>query len=395
MRHSLDGSYPPGMNMPITVRFCNRSRHEGGKGGKKGGDDGGGGSLTIGGPPPSYGKGDWKGPSERSGPYGDRVPPQPNANLFVTGLPAAIDVDWIKQTFGQYGNVTECRVLQSNVDPSIRNALVRFGSVEEATNVKHTLSGATIPGCHMTMNLEFAKSTAPPGGAPRDSRKGESGHVPRVVPHAAHVPHAPSVPYPPPPASQQYSGVIGQVGPPPSKGKGKSGKSFVPVEDVIKSLKGKGILPGWNLANDDHALYVQGLPPDTQDIHLFRLCAPFGAVAPYGVMAMKNPDGTCRGFGFVNYVHPESVQIAASALNMAPLPDGGFLKSAPKRAKGNPANSGFSDSLNSQEEHMMGTEPPMWSQPMTNDPMMGGLGYGGGDASGGLAIGEPSWTTPS
>merc|ERR1719436_1918957 len=111
------------------------------------------------------------------------------------------------------------------------------------------------------------------------------------------------------------------------------------MDKVIEVLRGKGMLPGSALGNDDNALYVNGLPSDCQDIHLFRLCAPFGAVAPHGVMAMKNPDGSCRGFGFVNFVDASSVQAAAAALHMAEMPDGTYIKATPKRS-GNNNNKG-------------------------------------------------------
>merc|ERR1711920_935599 len=72
-------------------------------------------------------------------------------------------------------------------------------------------------------------------------------------------------------------------------------------------------------------LYVKNLPPDMTDIDLFRLFAPFGAIASSGVKVMCNEDGTCKGFGFVDYIDSDSPQMAANALNGFMCPDGGSI----------------------------------------------------------------------
>merc|ERR1712176_1641241 len=41
-------------------------------------------------------------------------------------------------------------------------------------------------------------------------------------------------------------------------------------------------------------LYVAGLPPDTGNVHLYRLFAPFGSIGPKGVHAMMTAEGKCR-----------------------------------------------------------------------------------------------------
>ena len=82
------------------------------------------------------------------------------------------------------------------------------------------------------------------------------------------------------------------------------------------------------------------VPFHCQDVDLYKIFAPFGAIAPKGVKAMQYPDGTCQGWGhgpqrlfllaesrelhgfkmifdarFVNYVDPMSVKAASDLLN--------------------------------------------------------------------------------
>merc|ERR1719367_1108667 len=52
--------------------------------------------------------------------------------------------------------------------------------------------------------------------------------------------------------------------------------------------------PGTGWMNDQNALYVANLPADTTDLDLYRIFAPFGAIAPKGVRAMLNEDMSCR-----------------------------------------------------------------------------------------------------
>lgn len=325
-RLSVDGTSLSGVDRPIVVKFA------GGKGGVRSAPASVGGVAAP--LPSSYGKAaaaDWgcggmPAAFARSAPYQMicKVPEAaPNANLFVAGLPQHIDEDWCRQLFCQYGTVVECKVLPPKVDPSTSNALVRFRSIEEAASVKSSLQGCSVSGCHATLSLEFARSGA--GASPASGQ--QTPQFVAVSPGGNAGRGACAAP----------SSAAAMVG---GKGLGKGGKGSGRMEEVIKSFQAQGYLPGHDQGNDDNALYVNGLTADCEDVHLFKLCAPFGAIAAHGVTAMKHPDGTCRGFGFVNFVHPESVQAAVNVLHGVPLPDGGVLKVSPKRSKADAVDSG-------------------------------------------------------
>merc|ERR1712187_867035 len=88
---------------------------------------------------------------------------------------------------------------------------------------------------------------------------------------------------------------------------------------------GKESLGGNLKVPDEQQVYVGNLPPDTTDEGLYQLFAPFGAIGPIGVKAMKNEDGTCKGFGFVDFLSAESAQNAVAVLNSLRAADGGSV----------------------------------------------------------------------
>lgn len=118
------------------------------------------------------------------------------------------------------------------------------------------------------------------------------------------------------------------------KGPADGGKGlFISMEKVLEGFAAAQCLPGQDMGYDDNALHISGLPKDCDDIHLYKLMAPFGSIPPTGIKAMKHPDGTCKGFGFVNYIQPEAMEAAMQMLNGTLLPDGTVMNVTPKQAR--------------------------------------------------------------
>merc|ERR1719277_1148167 len=103
------------------------------------------------------------------------------------------------------------------------------------------------------------------------------------------------------------------------------------MEVVVNGFASSKVLPGSD-ASDENALYLDGLPADCDDIHLYRLCAPFGAIAPSGCAVMKGPDGWCKGSGIVYFLDYASVQSAVTMLHGCVMPDGNPLKATPNNS---------------------------------------------------------------
>merc|ERR1740121_997916 len=124
-------------------------------------------------------------------------------------------------------------------------------------------------------------------------------------------------------ASSPYGNGAGKGGP---KG-GKPGTFFT----LYGCIKKAGILGGKGVPQEN-MLYVKNLPEDTTDCDLYKLCSPFGAIAPSGVRAMTNPDGTCKGFGFVDFADAQCANLAVQTLNGFQMPDGSFIGVSVKKA---------------------------------------------------------------
>jgi len=202
-------------------------------------------------------------------------------------LPSSLDSEALRQIFSTYGQVMHCRVLASTVSDGKCAALVRFVSVEEAKQVKESLSGATLPGFDGPLSVRFAE-------APESRASKEGG-----------------------------------------RGGFKCSNSTTGIETIACNFETSGALPGGrgHSEGNQHALYIAGLPPDTANVHLYKLFASFGAIRPKGVHAMMNPDGTCKGIAFVNFLEASAAQAAIMMYNGAVLPDGTTLKVAMKMSK--------------------------------------------------------------
>merc|ERR1712061_841331 len=113
------------------------------------------------------------------------------------------------------------------------------------------------------------------------------------------------------------------------KGKGKGKDSG--IRNLKMSLQTAGALPGGKWANDENALFVGGLPPDTTTTDLYEIFSPFGAIPSGGCRAMMDDFGSCKGIGFVNFSDQSVAQTAIMTLNGATMPDGTTLKVSTKQ----------------------------------------------------------------
>merc|ERR1712187_124506 len=117
----------------------------------------------------------------------------------------------------------------------------------------------------------------------------------------------------------------------PMFGKGGKDGGKGSISEIVKGLCMANALPGTDgYSNDDMALYIAGLPPDTTDLDLYKIFGSFGAIPPKGVRAMVGDDGMCRGFGFVNYMEAGALEAAMMTLNGTTLPNGKTLTVKPK-----------------------------------------------------------------
>lgn len=204
--------------------------------------------------------------------------PMPADNLYLRNLPADLTEERLREIFGTFGNITQTKLMTGLGKQS---ALVRYSTVAEAIAALTSLKDMVPIGLTELVEAKFAEST---------QRQ-----------------------------NQRYAG---------------DGTPFG-IDTIVKGFQMSGLMPGGTgyTSNNDNALYIAGLPPDTTDYYLYRLFSPLGAIAPKGVRTLTNEDGTCKGIAFVNYLEHHSAQMAISIYNGTIMPDGSRLKVAIKAPK--------------------------------------------------------------
>mmetsp|Transcript_81448 Transcript_81448/g.242747 ORF Transcript_81448/g.242747 Transcript_81448/m.242747 type:complete len:277 (-) Transcript_81448:41-871(-) len=225
-------------------------------------------------------------------------------NLFISDLPADVDQARVESIFGAYGNITSTKFLPGQGKHA---ALVRFQTAEEAKWIVENLNGNIPQGLSTPISVKYANSGGKSGGW----NSGKGGADTRYSPYGKGGTSGP----PPPQAGKgQAKGEVVKGGPDSS------------IKILKKGLQIANALPGGKWSNDAGALWIGGLPNDTTDLDMYHIFAAFGSIPSNGVRAMLNQDGTCKGYGFVNYIDPQVAQTVIATLNGTQMPDGSILE---------------------------------------------------------------------
>lgn len=227
------------------------------------------------------------------------MPGAPSDNLFICELERDIADQTVREVFSQYGNVQTLKVMHPPNRPT-SSALIRFGSVEEASSVCDLLNGFIPQGLNQAVSVRFANPSAKGAG-----KGGEGGGF-----------------------SPYGGGGGGQMGVAPGGGGGAPGGK-TSMDAICMALQASGALPGQKCPEGE--VFVGGLPPDTTNEHLYIMFSPFGPIHSVKAMGVAE-NGMCRGFGFVNFTVAASANVAISVLDQAQMPGGGALRVSVKTA---------------------------------------------------------------
>lgn len=231
--------------------------------------------------------------------------PGPSDNVFVGDLPVVLSQDEVTAIFSAYGTVLQTKLLPPKGDKA--SALVRFGSVEEAQWFVETLHGNIPEGLETPICARFANGPGG-GGAPGVKGKGKGGKSPSPYQNPFQQYQDPNQ-Y----AMMSMMGMTGMMGG-GMPGKGGAKGSAGSFKDLFRAARDNGVLSK-DMVPPECQVYINNLPADTTDKNLYQLFSQFGALAPTGCTAMVNEDGTCKGFGFVDFLDPLTAQTAIAALN--------------------------------------------------------------------------------
>lgn len=309
---NLNGNIPEGLSEPIIARFANAQSGKSDGGGWGAAKGGGGGAASA-----PYGGG---------GKSGGFVPPSPSDNVWIGDLPLGTDKPDLADIFEAYGQIQDCRMLPGRDANAKPCAMVRFASVEMATWVVENLNGNIPQGLAEPIIARFANSGGSGGGGGSSGGgKGAGGGGAWQAPASAPVQagggwQAAAA------GGWQAAGKGGAS----SGGKGKKGNAPGSFQALFQSVKGAGILGGGKVP-DDCQCFIKNLPADTVDDDLYKLFSPFGAIPPAGVKAMAHADGTCKGFGFVDFSDAEAAETAVMALDGHTTADGTIISVSQKK----------------------------------------------------------------
>eukprot|EP00930_Biecheleria_cincta_P089113 TRINITY_DN78377_c0_g1_i1.p1 TRINITY_DN78377_c0_g1~~TRINITY_DN78377_c0_g1_i1.p1 ORF type:complete len:353 (+),score=59.92 TRINITY_DN78377_c0_g1_i1:135-1061(+) len=256
-----------------------------------------------------------------------------------------MDQNTFVQVFQQYGQIASAKLCPPKVPGARSSGLIRFQSQAEATWVVDTLHGNIAMGLTDPIVCNYANERGPSiagitgikggalpaitafggcdGGKAKGKGAGNWGEIASLVAQMTGKGGGDSYDGGDSSRSQPYNSkgggkALGKVG---AKGCGKTD----PLCDAVyMTVKNAGLI-GAGRPPPECELYVGNIPSDSHDLFLYRLFSPFGAIAHTGAKAMINPDGTCKGFAFVDFVDPGAAQTAVATLNGMTLPDGNNL----------------------------------------------------------------------
>jgi RNA recognition motif-containing protein len=279
-----------------------------------------------------------------------RRPAAPPSNrLFVRGFPGSFTRDDLLQLFEPFGDVLECvLLLRADQRTSKQIALVSMATRAQATAALHALHGYRIGDCPTIIDVRYRRRAPPSGddGASDDSMSVSSLNIvgllspqllaspPPLSPPSGVSPrssaHSP-VSWSPFSAANSFlsplntaflssSGVGAASTAPPIAAPAWGAFSASPTVPDLTTLQrprprrgrvGSGGAPAVSPANA--SLFVHSESATADESKLRALFEPFGHVQ--SLFVARAPDGSSRGFGFVQFDSPLAANTAMLALN--------------------------------------------------------------------------------
>ncbi|CAK9002978.1 unnamed protein product [Durusdinium trenchii] len=95
------------------------------------------------------------------------------------------------------------------------------------------------------------------------------------------------------------------------------------VSDTIAGVKGFKSMPSEEDLPDPTYLLVKGLAPEIDELYLYYVFAPFGAVQ--SIKVSKDEYGGCTGSAYVKFGVAEEALLAIQTICGNPLPDGSVM----------------------------------------------------------------------
>lgn len=304
----------------------------------------------------------------------------PSDSVIFEDLPLDTDDETLHGVFGAYGLLKSAQFLPASPITGKRSAVVQYETAEDAKWIVDNLNGNVPQGLSEPIKCMYkpslpttfkgkgqafgnhggregckgggkeggkdggkegmeSKGMCKGKGKPDDMRAGRPG--PYELPAPPALPALPAPPAPLPGKAQTIGSAAGMLAPRaplanpcPSPAVPPVPPGKTSIKTLVEGILDSGALPGGvKYSNDPNTLFIGGLPRDTTDLELYQIFAPFGAVAPKGILAMRGggPGPNCKGYGFVNYMTAQAADKAINTLHGTTMPGGAVLRVMPKK----------------------------------------------------------------
>ena len=269
-----------------------------------------------------------------------------NTNLYVAGLPMAVaDDDALVELFRPYGNVIQARLLIDELGCPRNVGFVRYDSRKDAENAVQALNGHVPEGGSAPLTIRYAENPRAKAQQQQEQQGAllasvlaaqqqtgmmpsydHPGSLPGVMPGA--LPPSPQgtansllspnpnvQPFPPgyqPPVAGPMHGIgpaMPQMSPPyenqsmPAFGATGMNRLHQHRFNPLAASPGP----------QGFSVFVYNIPGDAQEILLYELFSPFGAIG--NVKVIRDASGAGKGYAFVNMIKYDEAWQAIAALN--------------------------------------------------------------------------------
>jgi RNA recognition motif-containing protein len=216
-----------------------------------------------------------------------------DVNVYVAGIPLSMDENDFRNTFGEFGQIDDIKILRNKEDQSPRGAgFVRYKTPQDAQECIANMNGRTLPGGTQPMVVRLAHTS-------QDKKM------------------------------RRYN---------PMASSRDGGTSSIPVLNQLQTLQSSvGGATATSVTGGTaqvFSIYAYGLQQHHTELTLYELFAEHGAIQSVKMMKDMQKEGMPgKGFGFINFVKYEDAVKAISEMNGKEY-EGKQLQVAFKTAKG-------------------------------------------------------------
>lgn len=223
----------------------------------------------------------------------------PSDNIFVKCLPQEYSEENLRALFGQYGMVSDCKILLAADNSSRCQGLVRFSAVEEAHRAIQFTNGRVPVGGTTPLIVRFADTPS------------EKARKHRVAMDTRGMAYGYQKPY-----NQLSTSLEGMQ---MSSGMGPIHGDPTQVWSNMQHRMGGngGMAPVTSIV-------IKGLPDTADDLLLYRMFAQHGAIT--SVKTLRDEAGKCKGIAFVNFCHAQEAARAVASNDGKHIGDRHVLK---------------------------------------------------------------------